>query len=250
MKTKTLPTSLQLIEFDSIDSTNSWALNQCRTGDLSVPFVVVAHHQTHGQGRLGRSWYSEKGKSLCFSLALQVQLPLPVWMGLAVGIDVHRELSKLPISGLALKWPNDLLLNQLKLGGVLCQTASHRGLTYLVIGVGINLMSLQSPSFQCGALSQCGVHLAGHQKTQWVYQLACRLRETVVHAQSYGFSQFQDYFNQFDAYLGRLVELRQNGVLVASGYSLGVSDEGAYCIQTDQGKQTFLNADVSLRILS
>lgn len=245
-----LSTSLTLIELNSIDSTNTWALNACRKADLRCPFVVIAHQQTNGYGRLGRVWHSEQGKSICFSLVTHFDTPLPGWVGLAVGIQIHQHLVELGLPGLAIKWPNDILIHQEKLAGVLCQTTHAKGSGYLVSGIGINLHPVKSADFASSALSDYGVSLTRKQRVDWVYSMAQNICVVLEQLQNHDFSMFKNYFNQFDAFAGQQVELFQDGLQIAQGKALGVSDHGAYCVETTSGIEFFVNADVSLRVLN
>ena len=102
-----------------VDSTNSELMRRARDG-LTEPVLLVAEAQTAGRGRLGRSWASQPGDSLTFSLGLPLA---PVdWSGLslAVGVSVAQSLHP----QLQLKWPNDVWLQDRKLGGILIETAT------------------------------------------------------------------------------------------------------------------------------
>ncbi len=108
--------------------------------------VVCAEHQTAGRGRRGRLWHDQPGESLCCSLLLRPAaqgpaetswvswIPLGAAVGVAVGVQdaIHVSLS--------LKWPNDLLLHNKKVGGLLCERIGPVGTTPLfVIGLGLNV---------------------------------------------------------------------------------------------------------------
>lgn len=119
--------------FAQIDSTNTYALNWA---DAPHGALVWADSQTAGRGRLGRSWSSPAGLGLYFSLVLRDLEPdkrarLSLLVGLAVAEAVEER------SGLKaqIKWPNDILAQGHKIGGVLCEATSER----VVAGVGLNL---------------------------------------------------------------------------------------------------------------
>ncbi|MGI4982863.1 MAG: biotin--[acetyl-CoA-carboxylase] ligase [Janthinobacterium lividum] len=109
------------------------------------PVVRRARRQSAGRGRLGRPWVSTPGNSLLFSLGVVMPCPLSALPGLslAVGVAVLEGLRCLPLTQperLGLKWPNDILLDDAKLGGILIESAaSAPHATALVIGVGLNL---------------------------------------------------------------------------------------------------------------
>jgi len=109
------------------------------------PCARVAGVQTAGRGRLGRPWRSASGKSLLFSLGIVMPRPVGALSGLslAIGLGVIDGLRALPLSEaarLGLKWPNDILLDDAKLGGILIETsASTAHACALVIGIGLNI---------------------------------------------------------------------------------------------------------------
>ena len=136
-------------------STNDDLLERWRAGELIDPVARIAHKQTAGKGRAGRSWLANPEDSLCFSLAFPFKRTpaelsgLSLLVGLAVisGIAQACELSesKLHELGLRLKWPNDLLLNNAKLAGILIEGGQAKAgdSTWMIIGVGINLRNAE-----------------------------------------------------------------------------------------------------------
>lgn len=124
-----------------LGSTNDIA-DQLASDGAPEGTMVVTEHQTHGRGRLGRSWFSQKGKDLCFSLVLRPDVPLGnlSCLSLILGIAVGDAIEK--ISGLKpdLKWPNDLLVNGKKCCGILSEVRTEFGeVKYLIVGIGINV---------------------------------------------------------------------------------------------------------------
>lgn len=116
---------------DSCESTNELAKRWIVSG---VPHGswVSAKQQTSGRGRLGRAWSSEVG-GLYLSYILRISdKKMWSWVPLAVGVACRRAIAQLGPSVL-LKWPNDLMLNDRKLGGILCESQAA-----IVVGIGIN----------------------------------------------------------------------------------------------------------------
>lgn len=127
--------------FDRIDSTNSWlaARDLPAAGHANV---AVADHQTAGRGRRDREWLSAPGASLCLSIAYSFEsVPdnLPA-LTIALGVGVLDKLEGIGVGPLALKWPNDLMLGEAKLGGILTEAQQHGSDAFGVIaGIGLNL---------------------------------------------------------------------------------------------------------------
>ncbi len=146
LRTKIIGRTLLLLE--ETPSTNTEALRLAQEG---VPdgTTVVAERQTAGRGRLGRQWYSPPGENLYCSVLLR-QTPPPdrvpewlPWVPLTAAIAAAHALATLGKIPVSLKWPNDLLIETRKLGGILCESggsggAGGKGL-FVVVGIGINV---------------------------------------------------------------------------------------------------------------
>ncbi len=127
--------------FEAVDSTNTaalaWAAEEPPHGAL-----VVAHHQSAGRGRWGRTWFSEPGGGLLFSLILKPTLAMDQLglLTLASGLGCARGVASASGLPVRLKWPNDLLVEDKKTGGILIESVVNRSqLDAVVVGVGLNL---------------------------------------------------------------------------------------------------------------
>jgi BirA family biotin operon repressor/biotin-[acetyl-CoA-carboxylase] ligase len=135
-----------ILRFDSIDSTNSEALKQARVG-ADEGLCIIAKQQTAGRGRQGRAWISPKDSGLYVSVVLRPQLGAKYLslITLAAAIAVFDMLTEM---GLApdIKWPNDLLVSEKKICGILAETTeSDKGFA-VVVGIGINVKSTNFPA--------------------------------------------------------------------------------------------------------
>lgn len=125
-----------------VSSTNSLAMSLAESGQPHGT-AVVADRQTGGRGRMGRSWASPAGVNLYLSLVLRPELPpsivteIPIVFAVAAARALERQD---PPVRVGIKWPNDLLHDGRKLGGILCEMrASSSGVHFLVAGIGINV---------------------------------------------------------------------------------------------------------------
>ena len=130
-----------LFVFDELPSTNTFALELARN-PTPQGTVILADRQTAGRGRLQRTWFSPPGSniygSLIFSSNSHVQdlgwIPLMAGTAIAQAIEDTSEIS------ISLKWPNDILINEQKVGGILCESFKRDSTeTSVVIGFGINV---------------------------------------------------------------------------------------------------------------
>ena len=227
---------------EEIDSTNSELMRRARSG-RSHPVLLVARHQTAGRGRLGRGWGSTAGDSLTFSLGLPLAPADWAGLSLAVGVSLAESLH----TRIRLKWPNDLWLDDRKLGGILIETASFADAPpaakrYAVIGVGINIAprpadGLSTPPASLGEL------LPGVTAAQALERVAAPLLATVQAFETYGFAPFLARFAARDALRDRAVTLSDG----TSGTAHGVSETGGLLVHTASGMQVVTSADVSVR---
>lgn len=135
-----------ILKFDTIESTNTEALNQARRG-ADEGLCITARRQTAGRGRHGRSWISEKDAGLYFSIVLRpkIELKFLTLITLLSAAAVHDALEKLYQIDCDIKWVNDIHVNDKKICGILAETAeTDKGLA-VVVGIGINLKSSNFP---------------------------------------------------------------------------------------------------------
>ncbi|HZY17160.1 MAG TPA: biotin--[acetyl-CoA-carboxylase] ligase [Ramlibacter sp.] len=222
-----------------VDSTNSELMRRARAGSLD-PILLVAEQQTAGRGRLGRSWQSDTGGSLTFSLGLS--LAPRDWSGLslAVGLAAAEALH----SQVRLKWPNDLWVGDRKLGGILVETAGVAGSPSrtAVVGIGLNLAR---PPADGLSTAPAGLNelLPGLDRGQVLLRLAAPVLATLRRFEEEGFSPFVEGFRRRDALAGRQVRLSDG----TTGTAAAIGEDGALLVHTAAGLVAVGSADVSVR---
>ena len=229
----------QLEVFGEIDSTNSYLMQQ--PGPVPGQFRVAAtDNQTAGRGRLGRTWQSPPGSGLCLSMAYTfARSPdnLPA-LTLAIGLGVIEHLGKLNISGVQLKWPNDLMAMNGKLGGILTEAQARPDAPVTVVtGVGLNIdldepldLGLESDWAPRPVALKCHVgDVPG--KEELAASLISGLGQTFVYYEKDGFAAFVERWAEHDWLLGRelTIETPQRRV---SGVGAGVAADGALLVET------------------
>ncbi len=123
--------------FDTISSTNDYLLREEKNKNKDIK-ICVAEEQTKGRGRRGKSWISPKFKNIYFSLNSYLKKEDLSGLSIAVALSVSEVLTKINVMSL-IKWPNDLLVGNKKICGILVETAKVGELTKVVIGIGINV---------------------------------------------------------------------------------------------------------------
>lgn len=136
-----LPASVEVVE--EADSTNSLVSHRAREG-APAGLVIVAENQTAGRGRLNRSWETPPRAALTFSMLVRptVDPEMWPWLPLLTGYAVHAALVD-RVPGLGLKWPNDVLVDDRKLAGILVERVETPTGPAAVLGIGINISQEQ-----------------------------------------------------------------------------------------------------------
>jgi BirA family biotin operon repressor/biotin-[acetyl-CoA-carboxylase] ligase len=246
----------EIIRFDEIESTSSKALELGRQG-AATGTVVVAESQTGGRGRLHRNWLSPPETGLYFSIILRPALDpgdlpkITLAAGVAVCKAIELQLGVLP----KIKWPNDLLLDDKKFGGILSETgpvaetaAEHQ--TLVVVGIGLNI---QDPVGGFPAdLQITATSLSQHTDTTVVKEdlvlaIADALDKEVVLLEKGAFSEILDQWKLRDGTKDRrLTWVTPQGEKV-TGTSLGPDEEGLLQIRDRQGEiHQVISGDLSL----
>jgi len=139
-----------LHHFPTIDSTNTYALEEARRGARHGSYYV-ADEQTAGRGRSDHQWHSNAGQGLYLSVLLRPDLDTAdlVWLPLIAGLAAHRAIHEVTALDADLRWPNDLLIGPRKTGGILVEAVidgrAESGQAAAVIGMGINLHQRRFP---------------------------------------------------------------------------------------------------------
>ena len=130
----------RIIHLKETESTNKYAKALLKNGELFAPFTLIyADNQTKGRGRLGRSWESKEGDTLCMSLI--ASYPHKPAITLLSALAVYSVLRK-HCDNLKIKWPNDIVSENKKLCGILTESTPESA----IIGIGINLNSTEFSS--------------------------------------------------------------------------------------------------------
>ena len=232
--------------FDSIDSTNSYLLSSAAT---DYPQICIANSQTSGRGRFGKVWDSPHDKSLCLSIRHPMQQSLENLMGFSLVVALAIKSAIQPLIGkeMQLKWPNDILVENKKLCGVLIETSSTtRASIDLVIGVGMNVKAISADSYDSISLDECGL------KSDYTpINLAAELISNIVHfTQTFnqeGFHAYRQSWLAQEQWLGAEVTVTMANGNVNYGRYVGIDEKGQIQIQMQNDIKIFNAGEISLR---
>ena len=249
----------------SCDSTNAVLLARAEAGAPSGT-VVIAEEQTAGRGRRGRSWFSSPGDSLTFSLLWRFAPgTAPAGLSLAAGVAVARALQKVGAGGpclpgtslreqvTALKWPNDILKEGRKLGGILVELvpgAPHAA----VIGIGINLQlppgmpdDVRAASAAIGSMGAIDAAGAAADSNVLYAALLGELLATLESFGSGGFAALRAEWLARHAFQDMPVSIASDFGAPVVGICRGVDVDGALLLDVDGRIERILSGEVSLR---
>ena len=238
--------------FAEIDSTNSYLMQMPapEPGRLSV---AATNNQTAGRGRLGKIWQSPPGSGLCLSAAYTfAEQPenLPA-LTLALGLGVIDALGELGATGVELKWPNDLVALDGKLGGILTEVQQQSAGTATVvtgIGLNVNLQGSSEIDLVNGWAQQvvdlesiCDVQPDHEEITA---QFISHLLQAFVDFETSGFAAMADRWSRYDWLLGRDITI-DTADKQFSGVGAGIANDGALLVDTqDSGMQRVTSGSI------
>ena len=231
----------------SCGSTNAVLLSRAENGAPSGT-VIITEEQTAGRGRRGRSWFSSPGDSLTFSLLWRfAQGTAPAGLSLAVGVAVSRALSGVGAGGTALKWPNDILKDGRKLGGILVELvpgAPHAA----VIGIGINLrLPAGMPEEVRAASTALNANGAAPDANELYAVLLAELLSTLDTFATTGFASIRPEWMARHAFQDARIRLSTDFGPPSEGICRGVDTDGALLLEIDGRIERILSGEVSLR---
>ena len=220
-----------------------------QSADLAHKALCVAHFQTKGRGRQGRSWVNRQGECLMFSLGWVFDKPQYELgsLALVVALACRRALADIGLD-VNIKWPNDLVVANDKLAGILIETARVENKTVAIIGIGINFVL---PKEVENATSvQALFQTASKQGVSVKTLLNAVLAQLDALLSEYAQNGFASCVGEYDAAnrdTDRPVLLLQEGRVVHEGVVKGVDAQGALRLLTDKGEKTIVSGEISLR---
>ena len=199
----------------------------------SGPAVVVADHQTAGQGTRGRSWDAPARTSLLASWLFRPAPAEPALFALLAGVAVARALARLGMKEASLKWPNDVDAGQKKVAGALAHATTDGEGGSLVLGIGVNVH--QRPDDFPPQLREIATSLAlaGHavDRLSLLVDLTRELDRVAVPAER---GAALDEWRKRSTLLGREVEVTREGRPVVRGVARDIGDDGALLVGSER----------------
>lgn len=238
----------------SIPSTNT-ALLARPNPESGTAQVLLAEYQSAGRGRRGRAWLAPPGGAICLSISWTFREVPPDLgaLGLVIGVCALRVLQEHGVGAASLKWPNDLLIGERKLGGVLIDLrAESAGPACVVIGIGLNFALGAALLAQIAASGTAATDLASAlqpvpSRNALAAALVSACIEGLLEFERHGLKPFIEGFRSADALRGRAVSVSApDGIW--RGIARGIDLRGALTLETPQGVRRFISGDVTVRL--
>ena len=198
--------------------------------------VVCTENQTKGRGRLGRSWFSPKGKGICMSVLLRPQSsPMDVArLTILTAVAVSEAIKKKTDLAVSIKWPNDLLIRQKKVGGILTElNAEADRVKFVVIGIGLNVNSLKS-QLPSGATSLRSETKRPLSRAVLVREILQEMERWYLRIQKEGFAPVAEKWRESSATLHKRIKVVDPGGEV-EGEALDIDEDGGLLVRDDSG---------------
>lgn len=230
---------LNIIFLPEVDSTNNYIAKLISEGNIQHGTVILAEKQTNGRGQRGNTWQSSAKSQFTASIYLStafLSVQHSVYLNKALVLGVVKTISALTDQSAKVKWPNDILVNDLKLGGILIEgNIKNQTLEYVIFGLGINLEQEENlPS--SNSFEKIGQKIGAF---ELLTSLLPRINEEFERCKQGDFSGIQkDYL----ASLWRINEsqtILDKAGIEFSGKIVDVNEEGNVLIETIEGVKSF-----------
>ena len=239
--------------FETLSSTNSY----CKENAASLPHgsIVIARSQTAGRGRRGKAWVdSPPDSALAMSILLKSEGDealrgyAPV-MPLVIGVAVARAVFALSGRACTIKWPNDVLLENKKLCGILCESLVCGDSFCLVGGFGVNLTQPRTFFDENGLphATSIAAETGGlYTREQAADAIAAQLSSALATVQAEGFGPIRDEYAGLCINIGREVDVSVNGARMRA-LAVGIADNGNLICEAGGSRFTVNAGEASVR---
>lgn len=233
----------EIVTLKTVDSTNEEIKRRAQKNAESG-LVVIACNQTAGKGRLGRSWFSSDG-GIYFSVLLRPELPPNDISGitLAAGLGVCVAIRKLTGLNAMIKWPNDVIIGNKKVCGILTEmTAQTDMVDFVVVGIGINVLNDSFPEEISNKVTSLKMETEEQINLSQLMREIISVLDRIFTSYLLGISQEDmKLYKSMCATIGREVSLTRGGERL-SGKAVDITADGELVVMLDSGKKITVNS--------
>ena len=237
VKVMNLFSEIKIVKLDAIDSTNEYAKKIVSDRDMTdEPLLIIADEQTSGKTTKKTAWYSPKG-NLYMTFVLNIKsleekfFPQLSFISALSLVEVLKEYSS-DNASIKVKWPNDVLLDEKKLSGILIEKHGDCA----IIGIGVNVIShpdIEYTGYATVSLQEKNINV---EKNNLGDLIAKRIIDNVNICIRDGFERIIDNLKPFMIKLSEEIDFEQNGK-VFSGIFSGINKNGGLCLKQKTGEE-------------
>ena len=202
--------------------------------------LLATEEQTAGRGRRGRRWHTAPGADLAFSLARRIRRPARELgaLSLVAGVAASRALRLAGVARVALKWPNDLVIDGAKLGGILVETRGNASGTHAVFGIGINCR--RSPGLEASLRRRIASldEFISPARNALIRDIAGALLAALDRFEALGLQAVRTEWEAMHAHAGQRLRVRLADGRSISGIAGGLAEDGALRLRTRRGERS------------
>lgn len=222
--------------FNEIDSTNDEAKRIIVQKDFHV---IIAERQTKGRGRLGKKWSSPNSGNIYMTICTEnghSNSPLSLVTGLICKRAINKISNKLLVS---LKWPNDILVKDKKVGGILVEKEIQKEITRTIIGIGININIKKQESWW-GDLSNYNLET---KRNELINQI---LLEFISMSKNMN-PNWMDEWRDSCIHMNKQIKIEVGNSFKKEAFFKDIDENGNAIIETDEGKKVMSSGEISIK---
>ena len=235
---KTGGAAITIVDSATSSSDLVWA---AAAQDAPSGTAFLVREQTAGRGRRGAGWSSSRG-GMYFSMLLRPAISPRLWFGLSfvAALAIRQELARcLATVPVMLKWPNDILLNNKKIGGILVESEVYDKKIRTIIGIGINIKIKKEESWW-GDLSKFSIEA---KRNELINQI---LSDFIEKSDKLDFNWMDEWKNSC-IHMNKKIKINNGDAFEKEAIFLGVDKNGNAIVKTDQGKELISSGEISIK---
>jgi BirA family biotin operon repressor/biotin-[acetyl-CoA-carboxylase] ligase len=236
--------------FESVDSTNTIAKLLIARGAVHGT-LVTAEHQTAGRGRFDRQWLSKHSDNILVSFILRPSVDVARWgvLPLAIGTAVCKAVHAYGCKNAGLKWPNDLIVGNRKLAGILVESGGFESSPWAVVGVGINVNQIEFAGDYRHVPTSMALETGLSVDRALLLNTLCNEMDQILLTwRNHGNIEVVNEWKKHSAMLGRRVKVG-DGELTIVAEAVDIDEDGSLVVQTSDGRRSPVYAgDVTIML--
>lgn len=238
---------LKILTYEQIESTNTLAWQRLKDGEAQNGDIILANYQINGKGQGKNTWYSTDGSNLLLSFIckdIQIKATQLTQLNMLVSLSVFNTVNYFFPEITSLKWPNDIMVNEQKIAGILIETALQgEYIKNAVIGIGININEENFPEFLPAACSFYTLSKKYHDLDSVFNILIEQLDKQLSKLKISGFEEIRE---EYESVLFGMETIRyfRSGEKEFSGIIKGINGHGQLCVEVDGKIKIFNNKEI------